>query len=207
MGGKVLDMAATGRVFQFKLVLLGDSAVGKSSLVLRFMRGQFFEYQESTIGAAFLTQTVTLQDTTVKFEIWDTAGQERYHSLAPMYYRGAAAAIVVYDITNRDTFQRAKQWVKELQRQGNANIVIALAGNKVDLSSKRKVEPEDAETYSNDNGIFFMETSAKTATNVNELFVAIARKLPKNTPQPRAGGQGLVIAQNQAPAEKKQGCC
>merc|ERR1712137_340787 len=90
-----------GRVFQFKLVLLGDSAVGKSSLVLRFVRGQFFEYQESTIGAAFLTQTVALNDTTVKFEIWDTAGQERYHSLAPMYYRGAAAAIVVYDITNR----------------------------------------------------------------------------------------------------------
>ena len=117
--------ANTGRVFQFKLVLLGDSAVGKSSLVLRFVRGQFFEYQESTIGAAFLTQTVALNDTTVKFEIWDTAGQERYHSLAPMYYRGAAAAIVVYDITNRDTFQRAKQWVKELQRQGNPNIVRA----------------------------------------------------------------------------------
>ena len=93
--------SGNGRVFQFKLVLLGDSAVGKSSLVLRFVRGQFFEYQESTIGAAFLTQTVALNDTTVKFEIWDTAGQERYHSLAPMYYRGAAAAIVVYDITNR----------------------------------------------------------------------------------------------------------
>ena len=82
----------------------------------------------------------------MKFEIWDTAGQERYHSLAPMYYRGAAAAVVVYDITNRDTFQRAKQWVKELQRQGNPNIVIALAGNKSDLNSKRKVEPEEAES-------------------------------------------------------------
>jgi len=199
---------ANGRVFQFKLVLLGDSAVGKSSLVLRFVRGQFFEYQESTIGAAFLTQTVALNDTTVKFEIWDTAGQERYHSLAPMYYRGAAAAIVVYDITNFDTFKRAQQWVKELQRQGNPNIVIALAGNKSDLSSKRKVEPEDAESHASENGIFFMETSAKTSTNVNELFVAIARKLPKNTPQPRAGGNGIVISQNQGPPEaKKAGCC
>jgi len=196
-----------GRVFQYKLVLLGDSAVGKSSLVLRFVRGQFFEYQESTIGAAFLTQTVALNETTVKFEIWDTAGQERYHSLAPMYYRGAAAAIVVYDITNRDSFQRAKQWVKELQRQGNPNIVIALAGNKSDLNSKRKVEPEEAESYASDNGIFFMETSAKTATNVNELFVAIARKLPKNTPQPRPGGQGLVISQNQGETTKKSSCC
>ena len=155
--------APVGRVFQFKLVLLGDSAVGKSSLVLRFVRGQFFEYQESTIGAAFLTQTVALNDTTVKFEIWDTAGQERYHSLAPMYYRGAAAAIVVYDITNRDTFQRAKQWVKELQRQGNPNIVIALAGNKSDLNSKRKVEPEEAESCAAQLGAALAQLGATTA--------------------------------------------
>eukprot|EP00697_Spironema_sp_BW2_P006138 gnl/Spiro4/18546_TR9937_c0_g1_i1.p1 gnl/Spiro4/18546_TR9937_c0_g1~~gnl/Spiro4/18546_TR9937_c0_g1_i1.p1 ORF type:complete len:223 (-),score=36.96 gnl/Spiro4/18546_TR9937_c0_g1_i1:34-648(-) len=171
------------KIFQFKLVLLGESSVGKSSLVLRFVRGQFFEYQESTIGAAFLTQTVPLHDnTTVKFEIWDTAGQERYHSLAPMYYRGAAAAVVVYDITNRESFHRAKAWVQELQRQGNPNIVIALAGNKSDLASKRKVEPEEAQQYADENGITFQETSAKTPANVTELFAAIARKLPKNSP-------------------------
>nr|XP_014345660.1 PREDICTED: ras-related protein Rab-5C isoform X2 [Latimeria chalumnae] len=132
--------AAASKICQFKLVLLGESAVGKSSLVLRFVKGQFHEYQESTIGAAFLTQTVCLDDTTVKFEIWDTAGQERYHSLAPMYYRGAQAAIVVYDITNTDTFVRAKNWVKELQRQASPNIVIALAGNKADLANKRAVD-------------------------------------------------------------------
>merc|ERR1712063_69907 len=189
--------------------LLGDSAVGKSSLVLRFVKGHFQDYQESTIGAAFLTQTVALNDTTVKFEIWDTAGQERYHSLAPMYYRGAAAAIVVYDITNRDTFQRAKQWVKELQRQGNPNIVIALAGNKSDLSSKRKVEPQEAESHASDNGIFFMETSAKTATNVNELFVAIARKLPKNQGGPQRESTKLTIQpiEDNQDDRKKGGCC
>merc|ERR1711871_1001265 len=126
-----MNSSGASKVVQFKLVLLGDSAVGKSSLVLRFVRGQFFEYQESTIGAAFLTQNVSLNDYTVKFEIWDTAGQERYHSLAPMYYRGAAAAVVVYDITNSDSFARAKSWVKELQRQGSPSIVIALAGNKL----------------------------------------------------------------------------
>ncbi|XP_078287476.1 ras-related protein Rab-5B isoform X2 [Rhinoraja longicauda] len=161
------------KICQFKLVLLGESAVGKSSLVLRFVKGQFHEYQESTIGAAFLTQSVCLDDTTVKFEIWDTAGQERYHSLAPMYYRGAQAAIVVYDITNQETFARAKTWVKELQRQASPSIVIALSGNKADLANKRMVEYEEAQAYAEDNSLLFMETSAKTAMNVNDLFLAI----------------------------------
>merc|ERR1712023_221338 len=109
-----MNSSGASKVGQFKLVLLGDSAVGKSSLVLRFVRGQFFEYQESTIGAAFMTQTLALDDTTVKFEIWDTAGQERYHSLAPMYYRGAQAAVVVYDVTSQDSFERAQRWISEL---------------------------------------------------------------------------------------------
>lgn len=180
-----------GRLQQFKLVLLGESAVGKSSLVLRFVKGQFHEYQESTIGAAFLTQTVCLDDTTVKFEIWDTAGQERYHSLAPMYYRGAQAAIVVYDITNPDTFERAKSWVKELQRQARADIVIALAGNKSDLANRRMVEYEEASNYAEENSLLFMETSAKNANNVNEIFLEIARKLPRdNGAQAEAGSGG-----------------
>merc|ERR1711894_144166 len=152
--------AGARRLAQFKLVLLGESAVGKSSLVLRFVKGQFHEFQESTIGAAFLTQTVVLDDTTVKFEIWDIAGQERYHSLAPMYYRGAQAAIVVYDITNADTFTRAKTWVRELQKQARPDIVIALAGNKSDLGSRRTVEYEEANAYAEENGLLFMETSA-----------------------------------------------
>ncbi|KAI4879934.1 hypothetical protein NFI96_024539 [Prochilodus magdalenae] len=165
--------AASNKICQFKLVLLGESAVGKSSLVLRFVKGQFHEFQESTIGAAFLTQTVCLDDTTVKFEIWDTAGQERYHSLAPMYYRGAQAAIVVYDITNEESFTRAKNWVKELQRQASPNIVIALAGNKADLANKRALDFQDAQSYADDNSLLFMETSAKTSMNVSEIFMAI----------------------------------
>lgn len=202
--------APQGKIQPFKLVLLGESAVGKSSLVLRFVKGQFHEYQESTIGAAFLTQTVCFDDTTVKFEIWDTAGQERYHSLAPMYYRGSQAAIVVYDITNPESFTRAKSWVKELHRQASANIVISLAGNKADLGNKRMVEYDEAQAYAEENGLLFMETSAKTALNVNELFLAIAKKLPKNTDAQTGGGtsrQGHGIALNEQTEQQKSGCC
>lgn len=190
---------------QAKLVLLGDMGAGKSSLVLRFVKGQFYDYQESTIGAAFFSQTLAVNDTTVKFEIWDTAGQERYHSLAPMYYRGAAAAIIVYDITNTDSFSRAKKWVQELQRQGNANLVMALAGNKSDLASKRKVESEEAQKYADENGLFFMETSAKSAQNVNELFYEIARKLPKA--QPVQPPSGMLLGDRPTEGTAKSSCC
>jgi small GTP-binding protein len=155
-----------------------------------------------SFSAAFLTQTVQLDESTVKFEIWDTAGQERYRSLAPMYYRGAAAAIVVYDITNPDSFTGAKSWVKELQRRGDPNVVIALAGNKADLDSRRKVEFEEANAYAEENGILHLETSAKNANNVKALFVEIAKKLPKNPPQPEREAFPIM-----APQQESRNCC
>ncbi|OJJ83861.1 Rab family GTPase [Aspergillus glaucus CBS 516.65] len=216
------------RFAQFKLVLLGESAVGKSSLVLRFVKDQFDDYRESTIGAAFLTQTISLdENTTVKFEIWDTAGQERYKSLAPMYYRNANCAVVVYDITQavwredanrvdleQSSLDKAKSWVKELQRQANENIVIALAGNKLDLVNespdKRAIPTADAEAYAREAGLLFFETSAKTSSNVQELFTAIAKKLPLDQAGPRnlrTAPRPGVDLRPEAPGTQGAGAC
>ncbi|SBS81643.1 ras-related protein Rab-5C, putative (RAB5c) [Plasmodium malariae] len=175
------------KVFNSKLVLLGDTSVGKSCIVVRFAKNEFYEYQESTIGAAFMTQLIDIGECTIKFEIWDTAGQERYRSLAPMYYRGASAAVIVYDITNKKSFEGAKGWIHELKSVHSNDIIIALAGNKNDLESNRVVDREVkkkeayihlAESFANSNNILFIETSAKTGNNVNELFLRIAKKLP-----------------------------
>ena len=117
--------------FVYKLVLLGEASVGKSSLVVRFVQDQFHNHIESTIGAAFFTKSIPVDGDDVTFEIWDTAGQERYHSLAPMYYRGAKAAIVVYDVTDPASYDRAHKWVDELKSSGGSGTVITLVGNKV----------------------------------------------------------------------------
>ncbi|KAI9785172.1 MAG: hypothetical protein M1839_000810 [Geoglossum umbratile] len=192
-----------------KLVLLGEAAVGKSSLVLRFVNNDFQENKEPTIGAAFLTQKCSLPTRTIKFEIWDTAGQERFASLAPMYYRNAQSALVVYDLTKPTSLTKAKHWVAELQRQASPGIVIALVGNKLDLASDfnsgsegtpsesdgeglgtedeenngdaRKVSTAEARMYAQEEGLLFFETSAKTGTNVSEVFTAIANAIPEST--------------------------
>jgi len=193
------DSAGTPRPSSsVKLVLLGEAAVGKSSLVLRFVNNDFQENKEPTIGAAFLTQKCNLPQRTIKFEIWDTAGQERFASLAPMYYRNAQAALVVYDLTKPTSLIKAKHWVAELQRQASPGIVIALVGNKLDLTSDsagtagegetaggdedaRKVSTEEAKMYAEEEGLLFFETSAKTGYNVTEVFTAIANAIPETS--------------------------
>uniref|UniRef100_K3Y200 Ras-related protein RHN1 n=1 Tax=Setaria italica TaxID=4555 RepID=K3Y200_SETIT len=179
---------ASNAIIQAKLVLLGDLGAGKTSIVVRFAKGLYYECQESTIGAAFFSQVMSLDEATVKLDIWDTAGQERYHSLAPMYYRGAAAAVVVFDITSTDSYMRAKRWVDEIQRQaGNPHLVMALVGNKVDLEERRQVGTQEAMDYAEANGLLFTETSAKTAQNVSELFHELAERLVELRPSRPAG--------------------
>ncbi|KAJ2455130.1 Vacuolar protein sorting-associated protein 21 [Coemansia sp. RSA 2336] len=186
---------------QIKVVLLGEAAVGKSSLVLRFVNDDFVENKEPTIGAAFMTQKVRLDDSVLKLDIWDTAGQERFHSLAPMYYRNAQAALVVYDITRASSLDRAKSWIKELERQANPNIVVALVGNKLDLAAEadgsadgsaeedaeeqpeaeegksRQVPTEVARAFAESMNLLFLETSAKTGEGVVEVFTEITKKI------------------------------
>eukprot|EP00771_Trimastix_marina_P001804 gnl/Trimastix_PCT/2905.p1 GENE.gnl/Trimastix_PCT/2905~~gnl/Trimastix_PCT/2905.p1 ORF type:complete len:196 (+),score=32.79 gnl/Trimastix_PCT/2905:16-603(+) len=167
--------------FQFKVVLVGASSVGKSSLILRFVNNEFLDYIESTIGGVFVSRSIQLEECTVKLDIWDTAGQERYDSIVPMFYRGAPAGIIVYDITNYDSFTRAKDWVKRLQRECAPNAILALTGNKFDMAANRRVSTEEGQTYAENTGCLFFETSAKIDHNVTELFVDIARHLPKES--------------------------
>jgi Ras-related protein Rab-5C len=168
------------------------------------VNNDFQENKEPTIGAAFLTQKCNLPTRTIKFEIWDTAGQERFASLAPMYYRNAQAALVVYDLTKPTSLVKAKHWVAELQRQASPGIVIALVGNKLDLTNEsataggedndgegdddgedsgdaRKVSTEEAKTYAEEESLLFFETSAKTGHNVTEVFTAIANAIPETS--------------------------
>ncbi|PWA90819.1 ras-related protein RHN1 [Artemisia annua] len=197
LGGKSKNIQA-------KLVVLGDMGTGKTSMVLRFIKGQFYDYQESTIGAAFFTEVVSIQKTTVKFDIWDTAGQERYHSLAPMYYRGAAAAIVVYDITKMVSFERAKKWIEELKRQGNPHLVMVLVANKADLNTNREVDIEEGKQYAKDNNLQFFETSAKTAENLHELFYEIANRVAQATP---AMPSGMKLESERQDKGRSLFCC
>jgi small GTP-binding protein len=172
---------------QVKLVLLGEAAVGKSSVVLRFVSDEFQPNKEPTIGAAFLTQKCRLEDRVLRYEIWDTAGQERFHSLAPMYYRNAQAAVVVYDVTKSSSLEKAKSWVKELQRQANPNIVIALAGNKVDLV-------QSAPSSSSANGSGDEDDEADDA----------ATATPGETPGSAGGAGGDPESLRQVPREEAQ---
>ena len=154
----------------------------------------------------------------MKYEIWDTAGQERYHSLAPMYYRGANAAVIVYDITSLDSFERAKKWVTELDKQAQPDIVIALVGNKTDLQTQRQVEKEEVTAYAQQHypNLILMEASAKTGDSVIEVFDAIAQKLPKTDAHlatmgrsftTSSGSRRIDLSTQGAPTSNKSSCC
>ncbi|XP_004559143.1 ras-related protein Rab-17 [Maylandia zebra] len=160
-----------------KMVLLGSSGVGKSSLALRFSKDEF-RSTSPTVGCAYLTQLVRLSNATLRFEIWDTAGQEKYHSVTPLYYRGAHVALLVYDITQRETFVRAQVWLKELEKQYiPGSTVIWLVGNKGDLAHNRQVPLEEGQSLASNKGLYFTETSALSGEQVTELLQSVAHRV------------------------------
>ncbi|KAL1320083.1 hypothetical protein HN51_064826 [Arachis hypogaea] len=163
--------------YLFKVVLIGDSGVGKSNLLSRFTRNEFCLESKSTIGVEFATRTLEVEGRTVKAQIWDTAGQERYRAITSAYYRGALGALLVYDVTKPTTFDNVGRWLKELRDHADANIVTTLIGNKTDLKHLRAVASEDARTYAEKEGLSFVETSALESINVEKAFHTILAEI------------------------------
>jgi small GTP-binding protein len=194
-----------------KVVVLGDAAVGKSSLVTRFIDNQFMDHQPSTVGAAYFSKTLSLDNgRKVKLEIWDTAGQERYRSLAPMYYKGARAALVVFDLTKKESLSSTKGWVAELKRHADPSLIIGIVGNKCDRPDLEEVSEEDAVRFMEEAGAsFYLQTSAKTAFNVNIAFDRLASEVIRasgSSSKPASDLVSLIQAERDARA-KREGCC
>ncbi|KAI5785508.1 ras family-domain-containing protein [Peziza echinospora] len=163
---------------KFKLVFLGEQSVGKTSLITRFMYDSFDNMYQATIGIDFLSKTMYLEDRTVRLQLWDTAGQERFRSLIPSYIRDSSVAVVVYDITNRNSFLNTSKWVDDVRGERGNDVIIVLVGNKTDLNDKRQVTTEEGEKKAQEFKVMFIETSAKAGHNVKVLFKRIAQALP-----------------------------
>jgi len=166
--------------YLFKYIIIGDTGVGKSCLLLQFTDKRFQPVHDLTIGVEFGARMIHVDQQQVKLQIWDTAGQESFRSITRSYYRGAAGALLVYDITRRETFTHLSRWLEEARQNGNPHMVIMLIGNKSDLEHRRQVTVEEGEAFAEEHGLIFLETSAKTAANVEEAFVNTARKIYEN---------------------------
>ncbi|XP_073287409.1 ras-related protein RABA4d-like isoform X3 [Primulina huaijiensis] len=207
--------------YVFKIVLIGDSAVGKSQLLGRFARNEFSLESKATIGVEFQTKTLVIDNKTVKAQIWDTAGQERYRAVTSAYYRGAVGAMLVYDMTKRQSFDHMARWLEELRGHADKNIVIMLIGNKCDLGTLRAVPSEDAQEFAERENLYFMETSALEATNVESAFMTILteiyRIMSKKSLALADGmdygksaslkGTKIVVPGQMDPNGRKGGCC
>jgi len=166
--------------YLFKYIIIGDTGVGKSCLLLQFTDKRFQPVHDLTIGVEFGARMVNIDNKQIKLQIWDTAGQESFRSITRSYYRGAAGALLVYDITRRDTFKHLSTWLEEARQHSQSNMVIMLIGNKNDLEHRRAVSFEEGKAFADANGLIFMETSAKTAFNVETAFINTAEKIHEN---------------------------
>lgn len=163
--------------YSFKVVLLGEGCVGKTSLILRYVEDKFNERHITTLQASFLTKKLNIGGRRINLAIWDTAGQERFHALGPIYYRMSNGAILVYDITDQDSFQKVKNWVKELKKMLGSDICLVIAGNKIDLEKQRNVPIEEAEEYAKTVGAKHFQTSAKLNKGIEEMFLDLSQRM------------------------------
>ncbi|XP_019159358.1 PREDICTED: ras-related protein RABA1f [Ipomoea nil] len=204
--------------YLFKVVLIGDSGVGKSNLLSRFTRNEFSLESKSTIGVEFATRSIRVDEKVVKAQIWDTAGQERYRAITSAYYRGAVGALLVYDVTRHVTFENVERWLKELRDHTDSSIVIMLVGNKADLRHLRAVSTDDAKAFAERETTFFMETSALESMNVEDAFTEVLtqiyhvvskRSLEAGDDQATLPkGQTISVgSKDDVSAVKKAGCC
>ncbi|KAI5057610.1 hypothetical protein GOP47_0027625 [Adiantum capillus-veneris] len=205
--------------YLFKVVLIGDSGVGKSNLLSRFTRNEFSLESKSTIGVEFATRTITVDTKLIKAQIWDTAGQERYRAITSAYYRGAVGALLVYDITRHATFENVERWLKELRDHTDSNIVVMLVGNKSDLRHLRAVSTEDGQSFAESESLYFMETSALESTNVENAFQQILTQIYRVVSRKALDvgedsvstvpghGQTVDVNPKEVNSTKKTGCC
>ncbi|CAD6271571.1 unnamed protein product [Miscanthus lutarioriparius] len=203
--------------YLFKVVLIGDSGVGKSNLLSRFTKNEFSLESKSTIGVEFATRSLQVDGKVIKAQIWDTAGQERYRAITSAYYRGAVGALLVYDVTRRATFDNAGRWLRELRDHTDQSIVVMLIGNKSDLRHLVAVSTEDAKEFAEAESMYFMETSALDATNVDNAFsevltqiYQIVSKKTVEAPEEGAAGPGKgekINVKDDVSAMKRVGCC
>ncbi|KAJ6803046.1 ras-related protein RIC1 [Iris pallida] len=195
--------------YLFKLLLIGDSGVGKSCLLLRFADDSYLESYISTIGVDFKIRTVEQDEKTIKLQIWDTAGQERFRTITSSYYRGAHGIIVVYDVTDQESFNNIRQWLNEIDRYASDNVNKLLVGNKCDLTDKRVVSYETGKAFADEIGIPFLETSAKSAANVEQAFMMMAAEIKNRMAnQPAANiGRPTGVQMRGQPVAQTSSCC
>jgi len=180
----------------FKYIIIGPSGVGKSCLLLQFTDKRFHTDHDLTIGVEFGARMVPIDGKQIKLQIWDTAGQESFRSITRSYYRGAHGALLVYDITRRETFNHLKGWLTEVREHSNKEMIIMLIGNKSDLEHKRAVTYEEGRLFAEEQGLVFMETSAKTASNVDDAFLQTAKKIYEKVKE------GIVDMEPSTPVKK-----
>lgn len=208
--------------YLMKYIVVGDTAVGKSCLLLQFTEQRFQNSHDITIGVEFGTRTIEIDSKKIKLQIWDTAGQESFRSITRSYYRGACCALLVYDITRRQSFEHVTSWLEEARTHGSEKMTVLLVGNKSDRESARMVSHEEGEKLAKESGLFFIETSAKTSNNVDEAFLLTAKvvydKIKSGELDVRdescgvkeaesAGAAGNRVNVDSSRTEGKKGCC